>query len=472
MTWQGKIFHLLDMDEPDAKIIIDKIGLLIDNEFCTYLNRQNKKYIVAESLEQVLQARQQNIPLILCADIALPVFVTERTQTLVFDAKRLPIDIESKTLSELSRADIKALIDYQADESKLISVTAHNREKLLQRAREHQKHRRHREILQNMQNRSPLETYIDILEIGSVWGCYVHACWQCGMAINPELEKEFDRQTELLVLNGGLQNAFYESVMHFKTVDRISAYIKNQNPAKFALICFDGMGMAEWQVLQESLELAVDVKPVFALIPTITAISRAAIFYGNADEVYSLTSINENKAFQTIFSEQSCAFFRENELTHSDQLLGIDAVKVVYNVFDDLAHRTLLLQNQANKNTCFDNACRYLAHSAIKKELNLLRENGFCLYLCSDHGSTVAVGNGQIIDNYLIDTYSKRGTLVRKSQLLEKYDAHRYDIPFIKDKVVLLAKDRTSFSHKHKLELTHGGITMDELVVPFVEIAP
>jgi len=472
VTWQGKIFHLLDMDEPDAKIIIDKIGLLIDNEFCTYLNRQNKKYIVAESLEQVLQARQQNIPLILCADIALPVFVTERTQTLVFDAKRLPIDIESKTLSELSRADIKALIDYQADESKLISVTAHNREKLLQRAREHQKHRRHREILQNMQNRSPLETYIDILEIGSVWGCYVHACWQCGMAINPELEKEFDRQTELLVLNGGLQNAFYESVMHFKTVDRISAYIKNQNPAKFALICFDGMGMAEWQVLRESLGLDIDAKPVFALIPTITAISRAAIFYGNADEVYSLTNINENKAFQTVFSERSCAFFRESELIHSDQLLGIDAVKVVYNVFDDLAHHTLLLQNQANKNTCFDNACQYLAHSAIKKELKMMRENGFYLYLCSDHGSTVARGNGQIIDNYLIDTYCKRGTLVRKSQLLEKYDAHRYDIPFIKDKIVLLAKNRTSFNHKHKLELTHGGITMDELVVPFVEIAP
>jgi len=99
-----------------------------------------------------------------------------------------------------------------------------------------------------------------------------------------------------------------------------------------------------------------------------------------------------------------------------------------------------------------------------------LKKIGYSIFFCSDHGSVVARGNGQKIDKYLIEQSCKRATLISKSKLANSYDANQYKIPFITDKIALLAKDRTMFASKKETKISHGGITLDELIVPFVEI--
>lgn len=80
-------------------------------------------------------------------------------------------------------------------------------------------------------------------------------------------------------------------------------------------------------------------------------------------------------------------------------------------------------------------------------------------------------GNGLRIDKYLIEESSKRATLIEKTDLAEFYDVNHYPIPFLKDgKVALLAKGRTMFAHKNFSGISHGGITLEELIVPFVEV--
>ena len=143
---------------------------------------------------------------------------------------------------------------------------------------------------------------------------------------------------------------------------------------------------------------------------------------------------------------------------------------MIYNFFDELAHDTKLPPGEQTKTIYFKNVLSYLEKSRIKDDLLLLKKLGYSISFCSDHGSVVAQGNGQKIDKYLIEQSCKRATLINKSELANSYDANQYEIPFITDKIALLAKGRTMFASKKETKISHGGITLDELIVPFVEI--
>ena len=60
--------------------------------------------------------------------------------------------------------------------------------------------------------------------------------------------------------------------------------------------------------------------------------------------------------------------------------------------------------------------------------------------------------------------------MISKTQLADFYNVDHYEVPFVEDKVTLLAKGRTMFASTKVREISHGGITLEELIVPFVEI--
>jgi len=467
VNWQQCILNRLDLGS-HSQVVVDKVGLLLSPQFQQFLFQKNISVKIANTLAQLRQAQKNHTQLIITT-IELPEYLVKKSNVLLFDHRQLPIDIEPNLVDSLSNKDIAALVDYQIDNNRLKHINTNNVEQVLVKAHAARNQKRHADIIQQLGEMS-LETYQDILGVGETWGHYLYSCYRTNEHVDHELQSKLDKLNESLILNGALKNAFYESITKFKTVDKISGFIKKQNDTKFALICFDGMGAGEWQLLKSYLNLPCTEKYIFSLIPSMTSISRSAIFYGDWESVYSLRSINEDKAFKENFANRSCFSFREGDLLKSDQLLGIDAVKIIYNVFDDIAHKTILPKKQPSKNIYYKTVWNYLINSSIKHEIGLLIDNGFKIWLCSDHGCLIASGNGQFIDKYLIDVYSKRATIINKTQLADFYDVDQYDIPFIKDRTVLLAKNRTCFASKSSLEITHGGFTFEELVVPFVEI--
>ncbi len=157
-------------------------------------------------------------------------------------------------------------------------------------------------------------------------------------------------------------------------------------------------------------------------------------------------------------------------LNADQHLLGIDLVVVMYNFLDDIAHHTQLPPGTRSKDVYFKNVQTYLQRASITDELALLKQAGYAIRICSDHGCVVGHGNGQRIDKYLIEASSKRATLISPSELSRFYDVHHYPIPFLSDdKIALLAKNRTLFAPEKYYGISHGGITLEELVVPFAE---
>ncbi|MFW9940467.1 MAG: hypothetical protein ACFFFT_05460 [Candidatus Thorarchaeota archaeon] len=471
MQWQDIIISRLNLCEISSKIILDHTGLLTNNKFLEYLRNKEIEHLLVENVSQLLTGLK-HYSLIISTPISLPGYISSKVQVINFDLQLLPIEIDPNIFKKLHYDQLSRLMEYLISQRKLTYVKKDNYISLINKTKEYEINSRLKVVEQKISNLMTRKIDYDvILTLGTLWGEYIFLSYLLNYPIKEELQLAIDQTVEPLIITGQTKEAFYSPGSNPKTVDRILPFVKNKNREKTALICFDGMGVAEWLLLKEYLNVInFNSFPMFALIPTITRISRSAIFYANNEIVYELNYINEDKAFTQFFDNKNTASFREGQIDGPERLLGINTLKMVYNMFDDIAHKTILPLSEENKHLFFENCMNYLKKSSIKKEFSILKEAGFSIYLCSDHGSVLATGNGQRIDKYLIEASSKRGTLVKKSELVKFYNVNTMEIPFIKDKLVLLAKNRTSFSAKSTIEITHGGISLDEFVVPFVEI--
>ena len=66
---------------------------------------------------------------------------------------------------------------------------------------------------------------------------------------------EIDQTTEKAVMGGCLKDTFFVTERNLKTVNKIRSFLdqKVKKSQKLALVCFDGMGVAEWILLKEYL---------------------------------------------------------------------------------------------------------------------------------------------------------------------------------------------------------------------------
>ena len=98
-------------------------------------------------------------------------------------------------------------------------------------------------------------------------------------------------------------------------------------------------------------------------------------------------------------------------------------------------------------------------------------DEGYKLFFCSDHGSIVAKGNGKKIEKYLREKFAKRACLIEGKTSVEFQNFPQMKIPFVENKLLVLAEGRTMFDNLNYIEISHGGITVDEIVVPFIEVS-
>lgn len=472
MDWQESIIQRLNLREKSKKVVLDEIGILFESQFTDYLTANQIQFVQAENIKEIINGLRAGL-LVFTKTTSIPDFLSSQAEVIHFDANRLPIDIEADVVKSLSNGQLMLLLDYQISHQNLCLIRSSNFPGILNEAENYYRTRKIEILRQNIDKIiSQISNFDDILSLGDYWGEYQFLCFKNEISPDATLQQSLDANVEPLILQGLTRNAFFAPISDFKTVNNILPFIHKQQFMKKALVCFDGMGLTEWHFLKDYLkhDFNFEEKQIFALIPTTTRISRTAIYYANAEKVYSTNSVNEEKSFQEIFPELSTGFYREGDIYSPDKFLGIDLVTVIYNVFDELAHKTVFPPLESDKNLYLENIRQYLEHSTIRQDLRLLLDSGYKIWFCSDHGNMLASGNGQKIDKYLIESSSKRGTLIGKSELAHFYDVNYYEIPFVKEKMVLLAKSRTAFMSKQRKEITHGGITVDELIVPFVEV--
>lgn len=123
------------------------------------------------------------------------------------------------------------------------------------------------------------------------------------------------------------------------------------------------------------------------------------------------------------------------------------------------------------------NQVRQWARQGFMRDLlGLLHDRGFQVYLASDHGNIEAKGVGRPAEGAVADL---RGERVRvysdprlRAQIKERFP-ESLEWPSVglpEDYLALIAPNRAAFVRAAETLVGHGGISVEELLVPLVQI--
>ncbi|MDD4759570.1 MAG: PglZ domain-containing protein [Bacteroidaceae bacterium] len=317
--------------------------------------------------------------------------------------------------------------------------------------------------------------YDNILKCSKIWGEIIYQSYTISDESYLSLISQIDAYSDEFFLKNKMSAVFYASTrQNPKTVDKILHNIQAHKKDKIALLCFDCMGFAEWFLLKDyfsDLMLEYDEEPLFALLPSVTSISRQAIFSGSTD-VYETKNPNRNSEitnFSSFFNHKETKSFSEKDEITDDSLIGYRYINILYNFFDDLGHSVIFPKKENTKSLYFDTIKSYLNKSDLLKTMSTLLKNNFNVYICSDHGSVLAKGNGVRLEKYYIDNFAKRAVII-PTQAGELLENKKIKIPFVDNKLIVLPEGRTMFTNRDKKEINHGGTSIEEMVVPYIKV--
>jgi hypothetical protein len=271
------------------------------------------------------------------------------------------------------------------------------------------------------------------------------------------------------------------------TVDKIAAHLNHVavlRGDKVLLLVMDGMGVAHWQYLCKVLDFAVVTdRRVLAMLPTVTSVSRQAIFAGQLPTRFP-DSIDrtdvENRRWREFWVK---AGLSSHEI-HYARTLGRHAgdwpdlpdarvIGVAVNAVDDLVHGA----DVNGDHQLLASLSAWADAGLMPAALAWARRHGHRVWLTADHGNVVSHGIGQSIPNEGVAVPS-RGIRVRQYanpvlRNVSKLPGIAWDPPGYPptSHPLLFAQGNTCYRNSAAL-VTHGGLSLDEVVVPFVEVIP
>jgi len=280
---------------------------------------------------------------------------------------------------------------------------------------------------------------------------------------------------------------------HLHHVPHYLAYKRRQNQAnKIALLIMDGMSLADWTIIQSlwlerNGDWLIQTELILAQIPSLTAISRQALISGLCPVDFSDTITHnreEPKQWANFWatedlSPNTCQYERLKLRQYPSAVSLVNprtqAICLIDNIIDHITHGTLLGAKDVQSSIRL-----WLAEHASELEtlLDELLRDGFRIFLTSDHGHTEAHGIGQPSEGVIVQTRSKRARTYNDERLMNHVrssfpETHvwRGDGLLPEDLWVLTPQKHRAFAPMDELYVTHGGVSVDEMIVPFVEIS-
>jgi len=281
------------------------------------------------------------------------------------------------------------------------------------------------------------------------------------------------------------QPVMVHQISRFMAVERTRKKID-----KIALLVLDGLAFDQWLLLKKNLEVCdkawrFQESTAFAWVPTLTSVTRQSIFAGEPPLYFpdSMATTSKEKAHWLRFWED-----------HGVQRAGVDLVTsldasndpkletalanprlsvlgIVWNKVDDIMHgmqmQTAGMHNQVRL---------WASQGHLQQLLVRLQQECFAIYLTADHGNVTATGIGNPREGVLVETKGERVRVYDRYEFLEEVASKfpesmrwpNHGLPPARH--VLLAGNLKAFTDAGDEVVSHGGIALEEVLVPFVAI--
>jgi hypothetical protein len=270
----------------------------------------------------------------------------------------------------------------------------------------------------------------------------------------------------------------------------IARHLETTGHWKVALVVLDGLSLSQWSLVRRILSKQLPTllfrdEQVFAWIPTLTSVSRQSIFSGKIPAAFAEsldTTARESVLWSQFwidngFNPAQVAYARGQDaadIDHIDTLISdprIHVAGLVVDKVDKMIHGAQLEMPGLNVQIA-----QWVEQGFMAALIELLVANDFDIFLTADHGNTDAEGFGRPTKAPKANLPGARAQIFADNNLRgiaakDFPNAIQWSpIGLPADFVPLLAPGRFAFANKKERIVTHGGLSLDELIVPFVQI--
>lgn len=275
-------------------------------------------------------------------------------------------------------------------------------------------------------------------------------------------------------------------------VPRYLAMRRASGEEKIALVVFDGLAVDQWTQIRECIvhrapRLMFDENACFAWLPTLTSVSRQALFSGLRPREFAdsiETTSKEPQHWTRFWQDHGLranevlyrkSLKRTDDLPELESLLSSPSVKIaglVVDTVDEIIHGAVL-----GKRGVAAQIGSWCDSGFVDRLFAMLLENGFHVYLTADHGNAEAVGIGRPNQGVASELRGERVRIYRSEALIAETaaanpDTFRLDVAGLPANFMpLFAGGRGAFVPKGDQVVVHGGMSMEELIVPFVRVS-
>ena len=254
------------------------------------------------------------------------------------------------------------------------------------------------------------------------------------------------------------------------------------------------MSLDAWRLLAEHLRATLpgvtfDENRTYAIAPTVTPVSRQALFAGRLPAAFGDTigRTDQDAARWRAYwvnhdtPESRVAFQALN--ASAAELAPLQAIAesrnrrlgVLLNLFDEVMHLTKDMPPGADKRVYYDTLRSHLRNGHIEQLFDVLLKNGYRVFVTADHGSIAGMGVGLTPPRALIETYARRVVIFDRPELAQEY-AETHGLRYFRTKALppdihpVYLPGTDLFAGQGVTQVSHGGLSLEELVVPFVEV--
>jgi hypothetical protein len=247
------------------------------------------------------------------------------------------------------------------------------------------------------------------------------------------------------------------------------------------LVVFDGMGFPHWSLLRREARLTVtDASGVLAMAPSLTPVSRQTILAGALPLTfpdYLENTRMEGELWRRFWENEgipvTAVGYYNIEGVASAEVPNFPTervVGVVVRAIDELMHTSELL----GEAQFAENVRTWLRHGFVRELVERGSEGEFEVWFTADHGSLEVVPLGRPMEGLAVDTAGTRVRLYTSSALRDqsKADGDPWDPPGMPADGPFSLFPWGRYGLRHDVRVTHGGLSFDEMIVPFVRVEP
>jgi hypothetical protein len=261
---------------------------------------------------------------------------------------------------------------------------------------------------------------------------------------------------------------------------------------KVALLVLDGLSLSQWRIVRGELErvlpaLCISDDACFTMAPSVTNVARQCIYSGELPVFFEATIDRTDLDAKRWKIFWDSAIGRPVRSAHIN-IEGVDtdftaleetidkeaaAVGITVRMPDEIVHGATMgwrgLTGQISL---------WARQSFLSNTIKALLDAGYELYLTADHGNLESVGGGTIPQGVLVERSGQRVRIYRDPTIFEHTAVQlgaRVEQGSSKmlppSYLPLIHSGRGAFVTSGQTIVTHGGTSIDEMVIPFIQLS-